>query len=140
MNRRTVLALGLLALAGCMDTPRDKPLTRSPTLLKRLGGPATIERIADAFSDQLLLADDISKARKESLLGPDKAAAHKKLVAQLTALASGGPLPDDMPLAISKDAPDKEAVFAALQRALEACKVADRDEKELLDALKTPPA
>jgi hypothetical protein len=140
VKRHTVLALVVLMLAGCMDTPRDKPLARTPSLYKRLGGAQAIERIADAFTDQLLLADDVSKARKEQLLGPDKTAVHKKLVDQLTALAQGGPVPDDGPLALSIKDSDVAGVKSALQRALKASKVTIRDEADLLKGLEPPPA
>jgi hypothetical protein len=140
VNRRILLALGCLALAGCIDTPNDKPLPRTQSLLKRLGGTPAVERIADAFTDQVLLADDVSKGRKELLLGPDKANARKKLIAQLTDLGTGGPPPTEGPLVVSVKDAEAAAVKAAFVRALKACKVSARDEADLLKALEPQPA
>ena len=131
MTWRLPLALGCLALAGCIDTPNPNPLLRSPSLLKRLGGTSALERIADSFADQVLLADNIARSRKEQLLGPGR----KKLVAQLADLATGGPPPTVGPLVLSVKDGDAGAVKAAFQKALKDCNVSPRDEVDLLKAL-----
>jgi len=134
MTRRMLLALVGLACMGCIDTPREKPLARVPSLYKRIGGAVGIQRISDAAVVELLVSDNVTREMKERYAGAQRAAEQKKLTTALTVFVVEG-----VPLGLRPDA-EGVAMQVAIKRALRACKIAQRDEGELLKALEPPPA
>lgn len=142
---RTILLIATLALLGCIDSPHESPLKRTTSLYKRLGGEPKLEQITDAFLDEVVLSDRIARETRSQCVGAKRASTRERVLAELTRLTKGSlaPIGEDASesiLTMNIKNPDSVAILGALQAALKACQVPQRDAEDLMNAIAPPPA